>query len=196
MEHCRQTSIALACDLVKLVSLQADHIPLLVELAKEKVIWQHFAVDGGDTAKLTSSLEEALEHQVAGTQLAFAIYAATGELAGSTRFLEINPQHRKLEIGWTWLHSRYWGTGINTACKLLLLTYAFEVLKVVRVQIKTDENNIRSQKAIEKTGAKKEGVLRNDMIRDNGTARNSVYYSIIDDEWPDAKNRLQQLSGK
>ena len=102
-------------------------------------------------------------------------------------------KHKKLEIGSTWLHPDYWATAINPECKLLLLTYCFEVLQAVRVQLKTDEKNMRSRKAIEKIGGQFEGILRNDMIRDNYTKRNSAYFSIIDDEWKDKKARLIEL---
>ena len=97
--------------------------------------------------------------------------------------MNIEPVHKKLEIGWTWLHPEYWASEINLECKLLLMTFCFEEWNAVRVQLKTDENNIRSRKAIEKIGGQFEGVLRNDMIRDNGTNRNSVYFSILDTEW-------------
>ncbi len=108
--------------------------------------------------------------------------------------MDIQPNHKKLEIGWTWLHPDYWGTEVNLECKLLLLTYCFEELKTYRVQFKTDENNIRSRKAIEKIGGKFEGILRHDMIRDNGTKRNSAYFSIIDSEWGDVKRALVKKS--
>ena len=117
------------------------------------------------------------------TQFPFVIYHKVHKkIIGATRFLDIQAQHKKLEIGWTWLHPNYWGTTVNLECKLLLLTYCFEKLNAIRVQFKTDENNIRSRKAIEKIGGKFEGILRNDMLRDNGTKRNSAYYSIIDSE--------------
>ena len=110
--------------------------------------------------------------------------------------MDIFPKHKKLEIGSTWLHPGYWATEINLECKLLLLTYCFEELKAVRVQLKTDENNIRSRKAIEKIGGQFEGVLRNEIIRDNGTKRNSAIYSIIDEEWTAKKERLIELFTK
>ena len=89
------------------------------------------------------------------------------------------------------MHPDYWATAINYECKLLLLTFCFEKLQAVRVQLKTDEHNWRSRKAIEKIGARYEGILRHDMIRENGTIRNSAYFSIIDSEWPETKQQLQ-----
>ncbi len=112
---------------------------------------------------------------------------------GSTRFLDIQPQHKKLEIGFTWLHPNYWGTKLNLECKLLLLTYCFEKLGAARVQLKTDQQNLRSRKAIEKIGGKFEGILRQDILRDNGTYRSSAYFSILDYEWPQCRIRLSEL---
>ena len=107
--------------------------------------------------------------------------------------MDIHPKDRKLEIGWTWLHPDYWATAINPECKLLLLTYCFETLKTIRVQLKTSDINLRSRKAIEKIGGKFEGVLRKDRIRDNGVPRNSAYFSIIEEEWESAKKNLEKL---
>jgi RimJ/RimL family protein N-acetyltransferase len=107
--------------------------------------------------------------------------------------MDIQQQHKKLEIGSTWLHPTYWATVVNLECKLLLLTHCFEVLEASRVQLKTDENNIRSRKAIEKIGGQFEGILRSDMLRDNNTKRNSAYYSIIAEEWPVIKIKLTDL---
>lgn len=107
--------------------------------------------------------------------------------------MDIDYQQKRLEIGFTWITPTKWRTPINTECKYLLLKYAFEQLSVNRVQIKTDHENKRSQAAIERLGAKKEGILRNHMIRSNGTIRNTVVYSIIDSEWSDVKLRLEGL---
>lgn len=107
--------------------------------------------------------------------------------------MDIHFLHRKLEIGWTWLHPDYWATAVNLECKFLLLSFSFEELKALRVQLKTDENNIRSRKAIAKIGGQYEGILRKDILRDNGTSRNSVYFSLLDNEWERAKINLQGL---
>ncbi len=106
--------------------------------------------------------------------------------------MDISLQHRGLEIGWTWLTPALWGTGFNYECKLLLLTHAFEKLHMIRVYLKTDENNLRSRTAIGKIGASFEGILRNHMIRDDGTYRHSAVYSIIESEWPEVKLSLKQ----
>lgn len=187
-----QHPVSLIGKSVALIPLDESHFETLIGLSKDQRIWQHYAIDGSNTQKLKSSLEMALYEREKGTQYPFVIILKKeNKIVGSTQFLDIQPIHKKLEIGWTWLHPDYWGTSINLECKLLLFTYCFEVLEAKRVQLKTDENNIRSRKAIEKIGGVFEGILRNDMIRDNGTNRNSAYYSIIDSEWKIAKQKLR-----
>jgi N-acetyltransferase len=177
---------------VDLVSLEPHHFPVLETVAQDKRIWQFYAYDGSNPAVLRSTLEAGLADRDKGLQFPFVILnKKTNAIIGSTRFMDIQPKHKKLEIGTTWLHPDYWGTVINFECKLLLLTYAFETLGVLRVQFKTDENNIRSRKAIEKVGGRFEGILRNDMLRDNNTRRNSAYFSIIEEEWSSVKKMLE-----
>jgi RimJ/RimL family protein N-acetyltransferase len=179
---------------VDLLSLDQAHFGELEQLAKDQRIWEFYAMDGSDSAKFISAFSSALAEREKGSQFPFVIFhKRANRLIGSTRYLDIQPAHRKLEIGWTWLHPDYWGTGLNTECKLLLLTHCFESLGASRVQLKTDENNRRSRSAIQKIGGRFEGILRNDMIRDNHTKRNSAYYSLIEEEWPDAKLRLTAL---
>ncbi len=119
-----------------------------------------------------------------------------GKVVGSTRFLHIRPEHRSVEIGWTWLGQEWQRTGINTQVKLLLLTHAVERLACVRVEFKTDERNTRSQRALERIGAMREGVLRNHMIVQGDYLRDSVYFSVIDQDWPQVKERLGQLTDR
>ena len=129
-----------------------------------------------------------------GSQLPFAVVAsANGRAVGSTRYLDIRRHDRGLEIGWTWLGIAYQRTPINTECKYLLLRHAFETLGAVRVQLKTDLRNERSQQAIERLGATREGVLRKHMILWDGFVRDTVYYSILDDEWPAVRRRLEAM---
>ncbi|MFC5403209.1 GNAT family N-acetyltransferase [Cohnella soli] len=115
----------------------------------------------------------------------------SGKIVGSTRFFDISVPNRSLEIGSTWLTPSKWRTPLNTECKYLLLKHCFETLQTIRVQLKTDSRNVRSQKAIERLGAKQEGILRNHMILPSGYIRDSVYYSILDREWPHVKTRLE-----
>ncbi len=121
--------------------------------------------------------------------------AATGVPVGMTGYIDLRPDYRSLEIGGTWIAADQHGTLVNPEAKYLLLSYAFDVLNVVRVQIKTDLRNVRSQRAIEKLGAVREGVLRKSMIVDDGYVRDSVYYSITDDDWSDVKLRLETRLG-
>jgi RimJ/RimL family protein N-acetyltransferase len=117
-------------------------------------------------------------------------------VVGSTRYLDIRAKHRGLEIGGTWYDVAYQRTGVNTECKFLLLRHAFEVLQCARVQLKTDLRNERSQRAIERIGAMREGVLRNHVIMPDGYLRSTVMYSITHEEWPEVKSRLEHLMAK
>ncbi len=183
--------LSLLGETVNLLPMERAHFAELEALAREQRIWQHYAYDLSDPVRLYQILEGALLEREQGTQYPFVIQDRSAQaLIGSTRLMDMWPKHRKLEIGFTWLHPDYWGTAVNLECKLLLLTYCFETLQTVRVQLKTDEQNIRSRKAIEKIGGRFEGIFRNDMIRDNGTHRHSAYYSIIDTEWPEAKRQM------
>ena len=132
-----------------------------------------------------------------GTDLPFAVIdLASGRVAGATRYLNVMPNDRGLEIGGTWYGLDFQRTAINTECKYLLMSHAFETLHAIRVQLKTDSRNERSQNAIERLGAKKEGVLRNHMILPDGYFRHSVFYSILDTEWPDVKKNLETKLGR
>lgn len=144
-----------------------------------------------DLADTRQWIDEAL---AAPAQLPFAIVEThKGRVVGSTRYLNIRPEHRSLEVGWTWLGRDWQRTGVNTEAKLLLLGHAFERLGCVRVEFKTDARNERSQQALERIGAQREGVLRNHMIVQGDHVRDSVYFSIIDAEWPALKERLEKL---
>jgi RimJ/RimL family protein N-acetyltransferase len=182
---------------VKLVPLESAHFPALLDLAKDQRIWEYMTVQGGDPEKLQQHLKSTLVKRAAGEWYTFTVIdKETGKVAGSTMFHNIFPEHRKLEIGWTWYAPEYWATGFNTECKLLLLTYCFEKLKTVRVQFQANDQNLRSRKAIEKIGGKFEGLLRKERIRPDGGFRTTAMYSIIDDEWAETKARLVQLLGQ
>jgi RimJ/RimL family protein N-acetyltransferase len=183
---------------VRLVPLHQDHFPALAEIAKHRQIWEHLPLDGSDEKTLVQNLGTALLKRAYGEQYPFtAIDKSSGNIFGSTRLFEIFPDHKKLEIGWTWYDPAYWGKGHNLECKLLMLTYCFEILKANRVQLKTRTTNLRSQAAIRKIGAKEEGVLRKDRIMTDGTVKDTILFSIIDEEWADVKVKLQQqINGK
>ncbi|MES2646856.1 MAG: GNAT family N-acetyltransferase [Bacteroidota bacterium] len=186
--------LTLTGNTVDLISLGADHFLPLQAIAKEKRIWEFYPYDGSNSETFRNIFKSSIIERDIGNQFPFAIFhKKLNRIIGSTRFMDIQPKHRKLEIGTTWLHPDYWATEVNLECKLLLLQYCFEVLLTVRVQLKTDENNLRSRKAIEKIGGLFEGVFRNDMIRDNNTRRNSAYYSFVEEEWEEKKKELTRL---
>ena len=144
-----------------------------------------------DMADVRQWVEEALQDP---TQMPFTIVErAKGRVVGSTRFLHMRPEHRTVEIGWTWLGQEWQRTGVNTEAKLLLLSHAFDRMGCIRVEFKTDARNLRSQRALERIGAIREGVLRNHMVVQGGYYRDSVYFSVIDKEWPAVKERLRGL---
>ena len=173
--------------------LALRHADQLFEAGKHAGIWEYMPrAPLASLADTTTLIREALAEEAAGTQIPFAIIdARSGKAAGSTRYLEIRRAHLGLEIGWTWLGPAYQRTGINTECKYLLLSHAFEALAAMRVQLKTDRRNVQSRRAIERIGGVLEGTLRSHMSMWNGDVRDSVYYSILREEWPAVKERLQ-----
>ncbi|MCE9501792.1 MAG: GNAT family N-acetyltransferase, partial [Leptospira sp.] len=135
----------------------------------------------------------ALSQQNEKKQLPFVISEnKSGKIIGSTRFYDISIQHKGLSIGYTWLSPAFWRTSINTDCKFLLLSHAFDTLSAIRVQLKTDLRNIRSQNAIKRIGAKQEGIFRKHMILDSGLFRDSMFFSITDDDWQSVKMNLEK----
>lgn len=179
---------------VRLVSLNESHIAELEILAQDKRIWEFYPYDLTNKVRFLNVFKNTLIEMEKGSQVAFVIIQISdNKIIGSTRLLDLDQRHRKLEIGSTWLVPDYWGTSINLECKLLLLTFCFEELNTIRVQLKTDERNIRSRTAIQKIGGQFEGILRNEMIRDDKTYRNSAFYSLIESEWEINKKNLSDL---
>jgi N-acetyltransferase len=180
---------------VRLEPLSLEHVPGLTTAGQDESIWQFMLYGVVNTdEKMRAWVQRLLDAQAAGTDLPFAvIHIPTGQVAGATRYMEIRPADRGLEIGGTWYGVAFQRTAVNTECKYLLLKHAFETLGCIRVQLKTDLRNVRSQHAIERLGAVKEGILRNHMILPDGTMRHSVYYSIIQSEWPAIKTRLEAM---
>ena len=180
---------------VRLESLDLSHAEDLYVVGSDERIWLYMP-----RPKLTSvadaheMIRAAKTAAADGSQIPFAIIERkSGRAIGSTRYLDIRREDRGLEIGWTWLGTAYHRTPINTECKYLLLRHAFETLRAMRVQLKTDLRNERSQKAIERLGAIREGVLRKHMILWDGFVRDTVFYSILDDEWPDVRRQIEAL---
>jgi RimJ/RimL family protein N-acetyltransferase len=183
---------------VRLEPLSESHIPDLAVAANDEDIWRYMLYGTIRTeADMRSWVEDILNRQRGGTDLPFAvIHLVSGKAIGATRYLEIRPEHRGLEIGGTWYAVAYQRTAVNTECKYLLLRHAFETLGCIRVQFKTDQRNERSQRALQRIGAVQEGILRNHMVLEDGTFRHSVYYSIIASEWPAVKARLEAFLQK
>ncbi len=178
---------------VILVPLERKHFDGHAELAKNKDIWTWYHYDGTNKDTLVKNLEDTLTLFDRGEQYPFTVIdKLKGKIIGTTRFLRINPEFRNLEIGATWYNPDYWSKGYNEECKLLLLTYCFETLHCVRVQFTAWDKNLRSRKAIERIGAKFEGIMRNAGIR-LGEVRSNACYSIIIEEWDEVKDTLQGL---
>lgn len=193
-----QHPVVLEGERVRLVPLENNQFDELLEVGKQEKIWEFISINGADREVLLRHLKSAVLKRGTGEQYPFTVIdRKTGKIIGSTLFHNIFPEHRKLEIGWTWYDPAYWRTGYNRECKLLLLTHCFEALNTIRVQLVTDENNQRSRTAISGIGAQFEGILRKERIRGNGLYRNTAMYSIIDTEWPGVKQMLaEQLSSR
>jgi N-acetyltransferase len=183
---------------VRLEPMTEAHIPGLAEIGIGHSFWQYMLYgDMNTTEDMQIWVKDLLSRAEKGTDVPFvAIHLESGRVAGATRYLNIAPQDRGLEIGGTWYGPEFQRTAVNTECKYLLLGHAFETLGAIRVQLKTDSRNERSQKAMERIGAKKEGVLRNHMILQGGYFRHSVFYSVLDTEWPEVKNNLEEMMRK
>ena len=184
--------VTLSGQCVRLEPLALGHAADLAVVAAEPEIWHYMPARAPrNEAEVTALIEQALAEAQQGTRLPFAIIdLSSGRAVGSTSYLDIAPAHRRIEIGWTWLGAQARRTAINTECKYLLLRHAFETLGCGRVQLKTDGRNLRSQAAIERLGAVKEGVLHRHMILPVGYVRDTVMYSITAGEWPLVTKRL------
>jgi RimJ/RimL family protein N-acetyltransferase len=190
--------VTLSGTAIRLEPLALTHAPDLLQASAEKSIWSYMPLSGfPDLQAVEDWIQASLAAQAAGTDLPFAIVLPDTNVAvGSTRYMDIRRPHRGLEIGWTWLAPGVQRTRVNTEAKYLLLKNAFEQLGAVRVQLKTDARNIRSQRAIERIGGVMEGAHRRHMVTWDGHIRDTVYYSILDSEWPTVKRRLEAILGE
>ena len=172
--------------------LREDHLADLSRVAFDPTLWEWTIMGPQYEAGLRTWLESALANAEAGTERPFAtIDRGSGRAIGSSRFLSIVPEHRRLEIGWTWVATPFQRTGANREAKLLQLTHAFETLGANRVEFKTHARNERSRTALAGIGATFEGVFRNHMIMPDGSIRHSAYFSVIAEEWPAVKAGLE-----
>jgi len=179
---------------VRLEPLAKAHLAGLVLVGLDEELWRWIPVPVRTAEEMDAYIDTALEEQKRGVSLPFALMErATGRAIGSTRYGNIDRTHRRAEIGWTWVAREWQRTAVNTEAKYLLLRHAFETLGCIRVELKTDSLNERSRAAILRIGAQEEGILRNHMITANGRIRHTVYFSIVDSEWPAVKARLESL---
>lgn len=173
--------------------LEEEHTDSLFEIASEPSNWTYMTRKMHNKHDMRLIVEEALKLQQQGDTMPFIVKRKKdGAIVGSTRLYDISPQRKTAEIGSTYYSESVRSTGVNTECKYLLLTYAFETLGVVRVQFKTDEQNKAARKAIQKLGAFEEGILRNERKLPDGRVRNAAVYSIIKEEWPEVKAKLTE----
>ncbi|WP_196062984.1 MULTISPECIES: GNAT family N-acetyltransferase [unclassified Serratia (in: enterobacteria)] len=179
---------------IELRPLQPQHREAMLSAAADGELWNLKVTAVPSASTIDSYIATAVAGRDVGSMLPFVIVQqASGRIIGSTRFWKIDRANRKMEIGHTWLSQSVQRTGVNTEAKYLLLGYAFEVLQAVRVQFTTDELNDKSRAAILRIGAKQEGIVRHERIMPDGRKRNSVRFSIIDDEWCEVKARLEVL---
>ena len=180
---------------VRLEPLARQHVPALWAACTDpEPIFRWFAAAVAGPADMAAFVEAALADQAAGRALPFAtVRVADGAVVGSTRYCNIEEAHRRVEIGFTWLTPAAQRTAINTEAKLLMLRHAFETLGVMRVEFKTDALNVKSRAALLRIGAREEGTFRKHMLCSTGRIRDSVYFSITDDEWPAVRSRLQAM---
>jgi RimJ/RimL family protein N-acetyltransferase len=179
---------------VRLEPLGMHHLDGLSAVGLDPEIWRFTIATVDSRSAMERYISQALAEQRAGIALPFATrLKASGEVIGSTRFHSAVPAHRRVEIGWTWLGRAWQRTGANTEAKYLMLRHAFERWGCLRVEFKTSTLNQRSRAALRRIGAVEEGVLRSHMINDDGTVRDSVYFSILEQEWPGVKLKLERM---
>lgn len=178
---------------VVLEPLARDHVPGLADVGLEPAIWQWTLARPTSEADIGAWVDAALAGRAAGTEMPFAtLDASSGRPIGSTRYMNIVLEHRRLEIGWTWLAPAWQRTGANREAKLLMLGHAFDTLGCRRVEFKTDSLNEPSRTALLGIGATFEGIFRNHMVMPGGRMRHSAWYSVIDEEWPGVRAGLER----
>lgn len=179
---------------IKLLPLESKHKEDLLETLMNPYIWEFTWRKNATYDDIKHLIEQAIQNQLHGTQLPFVIVELMSEkIIGTTRMGDIDMINQNAEIGWTWLTPTYWRTGVNTECKFLLLNYCFEQLALVRVQFSISGYNIRSQRAIERIGATKEGIFRKHRRDTQGRFHDNVFYSITDNDWPEVKSTLEHM---
>jgi N-acetyltransferase len=183
--------IILEDKLVRIEPLEEKHFEFLLPTALEPSLWLYTAAKINSPETFRRYFDKAMEEKRQNQSYPFAYYnKQQQQYVGSTRYANIDFENKKLEIGWTWINPSQQGTGFNKHCKFLLLNYGFETLGLNRIELKTSILNHKSQKAMLKIGAVKEGVFRKHMINEDGSIRDTVYFSFINDEWPDIRKTI------
>jgi N-acetyltransferase len=188
----RVEPVVLEGTLVRLEPLLRTHLAGLCEVGLAEELWRWIPLPVRTAEDMAAYLDLALKEQANGDSLPFAqIEKKSGKVIGSTRYMNIEKTHHRVEIGCTWIGPEWQRTAVNTEAKYLLLRHAFETLGCLRVELKTDSLNAKSRAAILRIGAKEEGTFRNHMITSTGRVRHTVYFSVVDSEWPEVKTRLE-----
>jgi RimJ/RimL family protein N-acetyltransferase len=181
----------------QLKPLSPDHCDALIEAVKDGELWKLWYTFIPRAEDMRKEIDRRLGLQAAGSMLPFTVFATDGKIAGMTTYMNVDAANRRVEIGSTWYAKRVQRSALNTQCKLLLLTHAFEKLDCIAVEFRTHFFNHQSRRGIERLGAKQDGILRNHQIAPNGTLRDTVVFSIIASEWPTVKAHLNyQLNEK
>lgn len=186
--------ISLIGECVNLIPLSITHVNDLFNAIDNPEIWTYLPSKMDSYKDMYNHVQDAIKAKEKGLEYPFVVIdKVTSQIVGITRLLNISSENQSLEIGWTWYSSKVWRTKVNTECKYLLLSHCFETLNTIRVQFKVDSRNIRSNQAVTRIGATKEGILRNDRILYDGYVRDTVIYSILIEEWSIVKNKLKSL---
>ncbi|WP_449603209.1 GNAT family N-acetyltransferase [Paenibacillus sp. Marseille-Q9583] len=179
---------------IKLVPMDESHVEGLARVLRNPNIWEFTWRKITSDEQVQDLITTAFANQNNESQIPFVIIEkATGQIVGTTRIMHPDLVHRNAEIGCTWISPEYWRTSVNTEAKSLLLHYCFEELKLIRVEFTVVKTNLRSQRAVERLGAVKEGILRQHRIRSDGSIHDNVVFSILDNEWPSVKENLHYL---
>jgi RimJ/RimL family protein N-acetyltransferase len=184
--------VVLEGSLVRLEPLAPEHLAGLIDIGLEADIWRWMPIPIQTPGEMRSWLDTSLEAADGGSEMPFATIVRDGDkVVGSTRYMNIEPRHRRLEIGYTWINPRWQRSAVNSEAKLLMLRHAFDTLGALRVEFKTDSLNERSRAALAGIGATEEGTMRNHMVTQSERRRHSVYFSIIEEDWPRVRQQLE-----
>ena len=184
--------VTLEGNIVRLEPLGMEHLDGLIDIGLEAEIWRWMPIPIQSPGEMRAWLEQSIANREEGREMPFATIVRDGDkVVGSSRYMNIEPQHRRLEIGYTWINPRWQRSAVNTEAKLLMLRHAFDTLGALRVEFKTDSLNDKSRAALTGIGAIEEGTMRNHMVTYSGRRRHSVYFSIIEEEWPGTRIGLE-----